>query len=70
MQNRIEHKSMILQEERQLLYDMKETFGHIKEIQECSKFLDQGMDSLRKQILQAERNVQAIKEEFDTLNFA
>jgi len=44
-----------------MLCDMKESFGHIEKIQEHNKILDQGWDSLKKQILPAKWNVQAIR---------
>lgn len=55
-------------EERQLPCAMKEMFDPIDEIQERSKFLNQGLDSLEKGIFQTKRNVQAIKEEFGIMN--
>lgn len=48
--------------------EIQEAFEHIDKIQERSKLLGQELDSLKKQALQAEKNVQAIEKEFGALN--
>eukprot|EP01018_Ginkgo_biloba_P032158 Gb_21139 [translate_table: standard] len=90
MEYRIEHESMPLREEKQLLWEIKqlklsrdqlcasagphaelqEAFDQEDKIQERSKLLAQEIDSLRKQIIQAENNTKVIEKDFIALNDA
>lgn len=62
-------KRVLFYKKKVMLCDMKKSFGHIERIQERNKILDQWWDSLKKQILPAKSNVQAIKDEIGAFNF-